>query len=230
MPQHPFLPAYIFRTYAGSSLLTRLFILIRCWVCPFQALIDFLRHAGPLHSLVDIGCGHGLFLHLALLHLPRLTCYGVDHDPRKIIIARSSRSQGQVTFLTSDEMEGHLPSRVDCISLIDVLYSIPPNQWSQIFALVSRQLKSDGLLIVKETVNRPRWKYTVCLVQEILAIKILKYTKGHFPRLPSVQYYLMQLSLNGFEVISHRRLDRGYLWPHYLFAARKKEARSNIQK
>ena len=74
-----------------------------------------------------------------------------------------------------------------------------------------------------------RWKYAICLVQEILAIKILRYTKGHFPVLPSAQTYLAQLSANGFEIVSHRRLDRGYLWPHYLFVARKKEACSNIQ-
>jgi trans-aconitate methyltransferase len=223
------MPAYLFRAYAGSSLWTRMFILIRSWVCPFQALIEVLQHAGPLQSLLDIGCGHGLFLHLVLLRFPRIKCYGVDHDQQKIRIARNSHTRGQLTFLCSDEMETHLPAQVDCICLIDVLYSIPLDQWPQIFHMTGQRLKPDGLLIVKETVNRPRWKYTICLVQEILAIKILQYTKGHFPLLPSVEFYLKQLSDQGFEVTSHRRLDRGYLWPHYLFVARKNEACSNIQ-
>lgn len=222
MTQRAHLPAYIFRTYADSPFLTRLFILIRCWVCPFQAIIDELKQAGPLGSILDIGCGHGLFLHLLRLYLPGLAAYGTDHDANKIHIAQNSRPRGRITFLGNEGLEEKLPARVDCICLIDVLYSIPADQWSQILLFATQRLKSGGLLIVKETVNRPRIKYFICLIQEILAIRFLKYTKGQFPILPSVAYYLRQLSENGFEVISHRRLDRGYLWPHYLFSARKK--------
>ena len=81
-------------------------------------------------------------------------------------------------------------------------------------------IKPDGILIIKETVNTPRWKYKLCLVQERIALEWLRYTKGNAPYLPDPQLFESELNRAGFTVHQSKPIDFGYLWPHYLLVAR----------
>ena len=209
---------YILESFEQHSISTKLFALIRYLVCPWNTILGYLN---KVDRILDIGCGHGLFLHLAKKYYPNLVCTGFDHDENKIKIAKSSRPRKNLTFLLDNQIEQLKHRSFDCVSIIDVLYSIPLNQWPEIFSAANKYLKPKGILIIKETVNKPKWKYYICLAQEIMAIKILKYTKGHFPQLASIDFYLSQMNSYGFNIIDHRRVDFGYLWPHYLFVAQK---------
>lgn len=220
---------YILKTYAKESRALRLFILIRYLVCPWQKVLSPLPLARGKGKLLDIGCGHGLFLHLIRLENGGWTLSGMDHDGAKILTARRSVPKDtRMTFM--DTPRELLPDeQFDCITLVDVLYAVEPAQWGHIWELIHRHLTADGVLLIKETVNQPRFKYWFCLLQEIAATRILKYTKGHAPFLPSFQYYLETLVHNGFEVIEHRRVDQGYLWPHYIFVAERSKRAGSKQ-
>jgi 2-polyprenyl-3-methyl-5-hydroxy-6-metoxy-1,4-benzoquinol methylase len=209
----------IVTSYSQASFFTKLFIIVRSIVCPWQEILDQVPDNG---SVLDIGCGHGLFLHLAKDRYPGLECAGYDHDSTKIDVAMQSSPKGEIKFMLDTQIDDLDTKRFDCVTIIDVLYSVPLEKWPDIFAVAIKYLKPDGKIIMKETVNSPRWKYFICLIQEFLAIKILKYTKGHTPLLESVGFYLEQFKSNGLTTREHKRVDKGYLWPHYLFICEKK--------
>ena len=208
----------IFKSYSSEPFPTKLFISIRYLVCPWD---DILKSLEKGESLLDIGCGHGLLLHLAYKEKPSMILTGTDHDDKKIDIAKKSAVVKNMAFLYGSESEKLKDSLFDAVTLIDVLYSIPTENWPQIFSMVKKHLKPDGRLIIKETVTSPKWKYYICLLQEIVAIKILKYTKGDSPTLPPASFYVQMLEKNGFIMAEERRVDYGYIWPHHLFIAGK---------
>jgi 2-polyprenyl-3-methyl-5-hydroxy-6-metoxy-1,4-benzoquinol methylase len=193
-------------------------VVVRYLVCPWDAIIDQISDSG---SVLDIGCGHGLFLLLAKRKFPHLHCVGFDHDMRKIKLAATSVRDENVSFVAETQAGQVRPSTFDFVTVIDVLYSVPPDRWIEIFSLAHKRLKPNGVLIIKETVDKPKWKYYICLAQETVALKILKYTKGHSPRLESVEFYLTQLAANDFVIREHRSLDSGYPWPHHMFVAKR---------
>jgi 2-polyprenyl-6-hydroxyphenyl methylase/3-demethylubiquinone-9 3-methyltransferase len=214
---------YILNAYKDSDWAVKIFVLIRYLVCPWEKIVERLIPLVDDGKLLDIGCGHGLLLHLVHMKTACHKCVGLDHDRTKIAAARRSTSNNsKIAVLESCELPRLSSQRFNCITLIDVLYTVPPKDWSKIWKLVHENLEPDGVLLIKETVNHPSFKYWVCLLQEIFATKILKYTKGQFPFLPSFAYYLEDLTQNGFDVIEHMRVDQGFLWPHYLFIARRK--------
>jgi 2-polyprenyl-3-methyl-5-hydroxy-6-metoxy-1,4-benzoquinol methylase len=214
---------HILNTYKKNGWKVAIFVIIRYLVCPWQKIIDRLIPLIGAGNFLDIGCGHGLLLHLVRIEKKGQTSIGIDHDPIKIAIARrSATSNHSITFLNSGQEQQIVNQSVSCVALIDVLYAVAPKDWPHIWGLIHTKLKPDGVLFLKETVNTPKFKYWICLLQEIVATKILKYTKGQSPFLPSYHYYVKELTQNGFDVIEHRRIDQGYLWPHYLFIAKRK--------
>ena len=210
---------FVLRSYSRLPLLARLFILVRYIVCPWHVILGYLPETG---SVLDIGCGHGLLLHLAKRTFPDLGCTGFDHDERKIAAAIRSTPRRGLTFLLDSETERLAPSSFDCVTLVDVLYSVPTERWSDIFSLANKYLKPHGTIMITETVNRPKWKYFICMIQETVALRILRYTKGHSPQLEPVDFYLSKIATGHFVMQEHRRIDSGYPWPHYLFVAKKR--------
>lgn len=209
---------FIFNTYAASSFFSKIFIFIRYLVCPWNALMETIDKAS---RILDIGCGHGLFLHMIKDKYPNAVCIGYDHDHEKIKIAQATKPQKNLSFLYEANADQLKPVSFDVITLIDVLYSVPLKEWNQIFNTVEILLKPGGTLLIKETVTSPKLKYYICFVQEWMALNLLRYTKGDSPKLMSIAYYLQQIEKMGFTIVQHKRLDFGYLWPHYLFISKK---------
>jgi len=207
---------YIFKTYKKLNNKDKIFISLRYITCPWNKLINLVNEE---KKILDIGCGHGLFLNLIKKKFNNMICVGQDHDSIKIQLAKLSSTE--IKFLTGDEEINESAEYFDYVSLIDVLYSVPLDKWDSILTLAYRNLKPGGTLILKETVNKPLLKYYFCSTQEIIAIKILHYTKGEFPHLMPIEYYLEKLKCNNFKVSKHYSISKKYIWPHYLFIANK---------
>ncbi|MEE9465093.1 MAG: class I SAM-dependent methyltransferase [Candidatus Neomarinimicrobiota bacterium] len=210
---------FILRSYATLPLCTRLFVLVRYLVCPWDLLLVSIEGCD---TVLDIGTGHGLFLRLARRRFPMLRGTGVDHDAQKIEAANKAEPQAGLIFCLSDQMDRLTPGKYSCVTFVDVLYSVPKRKWPGMLKLAHGFLRPGGTLIIKETINRPRWKYALCLAQETLAIKVLRYTKGAGPWIVPPDIYLELLEAAGFIISKHHRADKGYLWPHYLFVAQKR--------
>lgn len=90
---------------------------------------------------------------------------GIDHDPKKIKFAKLYRDE--IKFFTTNEVNFIPKVRFNNVSIIDVFCSLLLNHWNKIYSLAYEYLKPGGVLIIKETVNKPNLKYYFCLIQEI---------------------------------------------------------------
>ena len=204
--------------YRGEGLPARLHVAARALTCPFGPLLDRFPCKG---AVLDVGCGHGLLINLLSRDPSRhaLKICGIDHDSAKIETARRTALAG-VEFSTRGL--GSFPeASFDAVSIFDVLYTVRKDVWSEILEGCSRALRRGGLLIVKEVVDRPRWKYWAIMAQETLSVTLFGITKGDRPHFESPGIYRAAIVDAGFSIAEERPLSSANWISHYLFVARK---------
>jgi hypothetical protein len=84
-----------------------------------------------------------------------------------------------------------------------------------------RALRPGGMLVVKEVVDRPRWKYWLAYVEEWLAIRVLRVTKGSALHFEPEAVYAAHLAASGIQVSGIERVDVGRMHAHRLFYGTK---------
>ncbi|WP_208028309.1 class I SAM-dependent methyltransferase [Rhabdothermincola sediminis] len=197
----------------------RFHVQVRWLTCPIDELERRVPRAG---RILDLGCGHGLVsLYLAAC-APGREVTGVDIDEHKIELARRAAAASPATsavFAVSPD--GSLPTgEWDAIVITDVLYLLGPEARAELLRRCAAALAPGGLLLVKETDTRPRWKHRLAAFQEVLATKVLRITAGSALDFASSTELGEVLRAAGLEV-EVERLDRGYLHPHVLLTGRR---------
>jgi 2-polyprenyl-6-hydroxyphenyl methylase/3-demethylubiquinone-9 3-methyltransferase len=197
----------------------RLRVLGRYILCPFGAV---LRRIPADASVLDVGCGDGLLLFLVsreAAHRPR-THVGIDIDDAKI---RNARSAGipDAEFLVAD-IAAQPPETYDCVTIIDVLYLLPKSCWVGFLKEAFRVLRPDGVMLVKEVADRPRWKYWIAYLEELVSVKVIGMTKGGSPHLESADVYRAHIEVAGGDVVEVQQIGGGRPAPHVVFVARKR--------
>jgi 2-polyprenyl-3-methyl-5-hydroxy-6-metoxy-1,4-benzoquinol methylase len=206
------------KAYQAEGLPARLHVAVRAVTCPFEALIERFPTTG---ALLDVGCGHGLLINLLARHPSRrrLKLHGIDHDCAKIESARGTALPG-VEF-SCKNLKDFQNGAFDAVSMVDVLYTVRRSVWSAILLECARVLRPGGRLIVKEVVDRPRWKYWAIMAQEALSVRVFGITKGERPHFESPETYRAAIAAAGFAVVEARPLPSATWISHYLFVARK---------
>ena len=208
----------LWKVYSKCPIGVRLHVLGRYVACRYSTLVKWFPESG---TILDVGCGHGLLAaSLMMAGCAKERRYlGIDHDEEKIRIAESAQISN-IRFMTQDIAD--VPSEsYDCVSLVDVLYCVPLGQWPDLLGHCTRVLKNGGMLIVKEAIDRPMWKRWFTYIEEFLAIKVFKITKGASPHFESVDVYRSYITMSGAGVDHVHRLDSWRPYPHCLFVARK---------
>src|SRR5207253_415351 len=204
----------IWRAYHDCSITKRLHVVGRYLLCPYDFLLSLFPPAG---QILEIGCGDGLLLFLLSnqSNSQARTYFGIDVAENKIANAKRARIPfaefrlGDVSTLPSDTFE--------CVAIVDVLYLLPIERWTEFLQQAVRVLRKNGLLIVKEVANEPRWKYWIAYFQEILAIKVIGMTKGDTPHQESTDTYQAYIEAAGVDVFKVQRLDAWRLHAHVGF-------------
>jgi len=206
------------KTYQGEGLSTRLHVVVRALTCPFSPLLDRFPYKG---TVLDVGCGHGLLINLLSREPSRhaLKICGIDHDSAKIETARRTALPG-VEFSIRG-LDSFPEAAFDAVSIFDVLYTVRKDVWSGILEGCFRALRPGGTLIVKEVVDRPRWKYWATMAQETLSVRIFRITKGERPHFEPPGAYRQAIVAAGFSMVEELPLKSANWISHYLFVAHK---------
>jgi len=204
--------------YEGEPLATRAHVVARALTCPFGPLIDRFPTRG---AVLDVGCGHGLLINLLARDPSRcgLRLVGIDHDAAKIERARRTAPSG-VDFSTR-ALHAFSDAEFDAVAIVDVLYTVKRQAWDEILEGCFRALRPGGRLIVKEVVDRPRWKYWAIMAQEMLSVSLFGITKGERPHFEAPATYRAAIAGVGFSIGEECPLASANWISHYLFVARK---------
>jgi len=210
--------AAAWNAYKGQGLSTRLHVVVRALTCPFGRLIDRFPTTG---TVLDVGCGHGLLINLLARDASRsgLRLHGIDHDAAKIETARRTARPG-VAF-SATPLPALPEAAYDAVSIFDVLYTVRRELWADILRGCHRVLRPGGRLILKEVIDRPRWKYWAIMAQESLSVSVFGITKGERPHFEAPETYRAAVEDAGFRIAEDRPLSSANWISHYLFVGLK---------
>ncbi len=207
--------------FDGAPRGDRFHVRARWWSCPFPEIQFRVPVVG---RILEVGCGHGLLSLYLALSAPGRVVEGVDIDEHKIVLAQAAAArlrdgEAAVTFSTS--ASGALPDGpFDAIVINDVLYLMPEAVRRDVLAACVDRLAPQGVLVIKEIDDHPRWKYEVNHLQELVATKVLRYTEGDQVEVVPMQHFADQLEQLGFET-KIEPIDRWYPHAHAILTARR---------
>jgi len=205
--------------YRKASLAARLYNFARFKTCPFDAILDFIPAQG---TVLDLGCGTGIFLHLLCLRGCGRRLIGIDQDERKLKIARTADADGEPVFLCGDILQdtGALAQQPSCITLIDVLYSMDARVKKKVIARCADLLGPGGVLVVKDAGREPVLKFFWMFVQEFLMRNVFGVSRTQGMYFADGDTYRTLMEESGFK--THvLDLSRGYWYPHLLLVGTK---------
>lgn len=222
--------AFVWRFMAPLPPLWRLHQVVRSLLLPSQPIIDQLPPPNPGGQplvLLDLGCGHGVFLALARRGRPDLELVGLDLSEEKIASARKvfGASPAGIRELAVRDIANFPGQSVDVVTILDVMYLVPDREWEGIFRKCYDCLRPGGRLLLKEMNPDLRWKFRLLQLEETLAVRIFGLTMAKTKRFtfPASSEIRARLKRVGFTVEEHP-IDRGYSAPHTLWIGIKPAA------
>lgn len=131
----------------------------RIRICPFERLIP---HVASGASVLDAGCGAGLFLALLAGAVPDVAGVGFDSSRPAIEAAarmaeqvKQSGLRAELRFVRLDFAEPWPAGLFDVVSLVDVLHHVPPANQKSVFEKATKSVKPGGVLLYKDMANHP---------------------------------------------------------------------------
>lgn len=139
----------------------------------FLSDLAFVDRYVPRHGfVVDLGCGHGLFANLLVEAGPSRRVLGIDSDPRKIAVARATvQGREELRFEVGDIVH-EAPPKCDAVTIIDVLYLLPPSDQEAVLRKAAGALAENAPLVVKAQERAPSPRFALTYAQELVATAI----------------------------------------------------------
>ena len=155
--------------YTEGSAVMRAMQHYRPYISPFGPLLDAVPRGS---SVLDIGCGGGLFLGL-LARTGRIKQgLGIDTSLPAIAVAQAMcarlpaghglRFESRSAALPLPR-EGH-----DVVTLLDVMHHIPPAAQRTVLEQAIGTLQPGGRFIYKDMVQKPRWRAAANRTHDLL--------------------------------------------------------------
>lgn len=114
-------------------------------------LIDQLRKAGlkKSHHVLEVGCGIGTLTGLLASFLTQGKLVAADISDVSVDIARKRLGRHkQLSFVVTDMSDVNFGCSFDFVVLPDVMEHIPVEQHRQLFAVIAKHLREDGMVFI----------------------------------------------------------------------------------
>ena len=136
----------------------------------FLSDFAFIDRYVPRHGfIVDLGCGHGLFANLLVEASASRRVLGIDIDPRKIEVARTTiQGRESIRFEQGDIVREAVP-KCDAVAIIDVLYLLTPSDQEAVLKRAAAALSENAPLVVKSQERSASPRYALTYAQEVIA-------------------------------------------------------------
>ncbi|HET6954672.1 MAG TPA: methyltransferase domain-containing protein [Acidimicrobiales bacterium] len=200
----------------------RFHVAVRWRSCPFPAVDARVPRAG---RVLDVGCGHGLFTLYLAARSPARSVVGVDVDGDKLVSARHAAERSGLPVGFAPSVAGELPvGPWDAVTIVDVLYLLGRRPALDLVAQAAAALAPGGSLLVKEIDVRPRWKFELARLQEVVSTRVTRITEGSGVAFVPPDDIAGAMAAAGLVVTRHP-LGRRSLHPHLLLVGRRPPAR-----
>jgi SAM-dependent methyltransferase len=161
-PRPTTLAALSWRLYSDAPPVQRWVMAHRPYICPIERLIEQVPVGA---TVLDVGCGAGLFLGLLAATGRQPHGWGFDSSGGAIQAALAMRGRVEELAISADlHFERRDASATwpegwfDVVSVIDVMHHVPPAHHRAVFQSAHDAVKPGGLLIYKDIGPRPAWR------------------------------------------------------------------------
>jgi SAM-dependent methyltransferase len=161
--------------YADGPAVQRGMMGLRPYICPLHRLIDEVPVGA---SILDVGCGYGLFLGLLAATGRRPRGVGFDVSAGAIPTARKMAVRLREAEVAADlwfervGVDDPWPAGpFDVVSLIDVMHHVPPPRQEGLFQAAYDAVRPCGLLLYKDIGPRPFWRAWANRLHDLLVAR-----------------------------------------------------------
>lgn len=123
-----------------------------------RVVLERLRRAKMIESVIDVGCGTGSLLQRLSQAHPHLQLLGIDISEGMLARARARQTEGPIVFLHADVMTFAPSSRFDVAIMCRVASHIP--SLDGVFAKIRSLLTGKGKLLLSDVYSGHDYAYT----------------------------------------------------------------------
>lgn len=137
----------------------------RFWYAPFQEVEQLLPKEG---TIIDLGCGEGIFTNFIGLSSPKRHVLGIEIDPQRFQLTH--RGVKNVTFQLADITKAKVP-KANAIILFHVLHHLHTyEEQEQVLKTCVNHLQPQGKIIIVEIFVRPTIQYVLSWITDHLLV------------------------------------------------------------
>lgn len=213
-------PRAIVSAYAPAGRLARAYVRVKLLICPLISLEKLVPRAG---RIAELGCGIGVLTKVLAAGSGERQIDAIDLSETKIKAAAKTLRGGEKVTFSAGDIRAFAGTGYDSIVISDTLYLLEERDQEAVLKRCHAALKPGGTLVVKEMDREPALKFLVNLLQETLAVRIVRFTRGAGLHFRGAGEYLRLLASLGFDVRCVR-LDARYPYPHVAYVCEKRPA------
>ena len=197
----------------------------------FPQLGNIIRHIPqPRGTLVDLGCGTGIYALLLASVFPEKIIIGLEAQRQRVEQAKKVASDlalKNVLFKVQSVLSEETLPQANEYLVSDLLIYFSLKEQRKLLTKIGKVLEKDGLLLLKGHQSDPAWKACLLMKEEGVG-KSLRSLLGterkpnYYPHelwIPSVDVQRRELHRAGFE-LEETIQYRGSVLPHILYKAK----------